>query len=89
MTLDILRENIDIIDDQILDLFLKRLKCCEKIANLKAKSNIPILNEEREREVLMNISQKSDKYSDESQQLFSEIMSICRDRQYKIVKTSE
>lgn len=87
MSLEILRKNIDIIDSQILDLFLKRLKCCEEIADVKMKSNIPILNEEREKEVLEGIASKSGSYSEETKQLFSEIMSISRDIQYKITKS--
>lgn len=87
MSLEFLRKNIDIIDSQILDLFLKRLKCCEKIADIKMKSNIPILNEEREKEVLEGIASKSGGYSEETKQLFSEIMSISRDIQYKITKS--
>ena len=87
MSLEVLRKNIDIIDNQILDLFLKRLKCCEKIADVKMKSNIPILNEEREKEVLEGIASKSGSYSEETKQLFSEIMSISRDIQYKITKS--
>lgn len=87
MSLEVLRKNIDIIDSQILDLFLKRLKCCEKIADVKMKSNIPILNEEREKEILEGIASKSGIYSEETKQLFSEIMSISRDIQYKITKS--
>ena len=87
MNLESLRKNIDTIDDQILDLFLKRLKCCEKIANIKIKSNIPILNEEREKEILNHIVAESENYSEETKQLFSEIMSISRDIQYKIIKS--
>lgn len=86
MSLESLRKNIDTIDDQILDLFLKRLKYCEKIANIKIKSNIPILNEEREKEILNHIVAESENYSEETKQLFSEIMSISRDIQYKIIK---
>lgn len=87
MSLESLRKNIDTIDDQILDLFLKRLKCCEKIADIKIKSNIPILNEEREKEILNHIVAESENYSEETKQLFSEIMSISRDIQYKIIKS--
>ena len=87
MNLESLRKNIDTIDDQILDLFLKRLKCCEKIADIKIKSNIPILNEEREKEILNHRVAKSENYSEETKQLFSEIMSISRDIQYKIIKS--
>ena len=87
MNLESLRKNIDTIDDQILDLFLKRLKCCEKIADIKIKSNIPILNEEREKEILNHIVAKSKNYSEETKQLFSEIMTISRDIQYKIIKS--
>ena len=87
MNLESLRKNIDTIDDQILDLFLKRLKCCEKIADIKIKSNIPILNEEREKEILNHIVAESENYSEETKQLFSEIMSISRDIQYKIIKS--
>ncbi len=87
MTLESLRKNIDIIDSQILDLFVQRLDLCKKIADIKIKSNIPILNEEREKEILDNMASKSVNYSEETKQLFSEIMSICRDIQYKITKS--
>ena len=87
MTLESLRKNIDIIDSQILDLCVQRLDLCKKIADIKIKSNIPILNEEREKEILDNMASKSVNYSEETKQLFSEIMSICRDIQYKITKS--
>lgn len=86
MSIENLRDTIDLIDEQILELFLKRIKCCEKIAELKINYSLPILNEKREEEVIKKIELKSPKYSEETKRLFLEIMSICRGIQYKIKK---
>lgn len=43
------REEIDAIDKQLLPLFIARMKCSKKVADIKIANNIPVLNPEREK----------------------------------------
>lgn len=50
--LDLLRKKIDSIDEQIAHLFEQRLHICKKIGKIKKENNLPILNKNREQEVI-------------------------------------
>ncbi|MGL4402718.1 MAG: chorismate mutase, partial [Fusobacteriaceae bacterium] len=50
-----LRENIDSIDKQILELILKRVECVEKVGELKGKNNFRIYVPERENSIFKNL----------------------------------
>lgn len=52
MGLDILRERLDIIDEQILSLLSERAKVVMKVANFKRHHNIPVYIPEREASIL-------------------------------------
>jgi len=54
-SLDQLREEIDTIDSEILDLIRKRAKISEKIGHTKKLSKRPILNKKREKEILKKL----------------------------------
>lgn len=58
MDLNDYREQIDQIDDQMLDLFLKRMDVSTSIAEYKKAHDLPILNRQREREILRDVSEK-------------------------------
>lgn len=78
-----LRAKIDSIDKQILPLFLERMDICSAVAEYKKSVNKPVLDQEREKQVLQS---KIDMLEDKSRinevyELFSAIMSISRDRQ--------
>ncbi len=52
-----LRKEIDLIDKDLIRLFEKRMNIVLKVAEYKRKNNIPILNKEREQDVInKNIS---------------------------------
>lgn len=53
-----LRAEIDRIDDEMLTLFLKRMKIVEKIALEKKKQGLDVLNQDREKEVLTRLLSK-------------------------------
>ena len=53
-----LRNEIDLIDDQMLELFQKRMETSSAIAAYKRENNLPILNRTREREVLAMAEEK-------------------------------
>jgi chorismate mutase len=46
------RSKIDAIDTQILALLQKRIGVVEEIGKVKAKSGLPLVDEEREREII-------------------------------------
>lgn len=85
MELDDIRGKIDEIDSELLPLFIRRMECAEKVAEIKAEKGIPVLNEEREREILDCVSKKAGRYAGETRTLFSGIMSMSRDVQHKLL----
>lgn len=58
-----LRKEIDSIDDQMAELFLKRMSLVKKIAMKKKIQGLEVLNQDREREILTRLTDKiDDKY---------------------------
>ncbi|MDD3712188.1 MAG: chorismate mutase [Candidatus Izemoplasmatales bacterium] len=53
-----LRKEIDLIDEEMQELFLKRMALVKKIAEEKKAKNLPILNQERESEILSRMTAK-------------------------------
>lgn len=60
MRLKEFRENIDKIDDQIVELFEKRMQLVKGIANYKKENNIQIENKNREEIVIKKAKSKLD-----------------------------
>jgi chorismate mutase/prephenate dehydratase len=83
--LDKLRNEIDDIDKKLIELFEKRMEIVLEVAEYKKKNNIPILNREREHEVInKNVSYLRDKrMQKETQEFFESLMSISRKYQSK------
>lgn len=46
------REQIDILDESIQNLFLERMQTVEKVALYKKENNLPVYDEERERTII-------------------------------------
>ena len=59
MELSEIRTKIDAVDDQLLQLFLERMNLAEEVAAYKNEHHLPILNKQREREVLAKITEKA------------------------------
>ncbi len=83
MTLDELRVKIDEVDNQLLELYNKRLEYVLKVGELKNSSNSPIYRPEREKEILERLKkinrEKGGKLSDEAiEALFLEMFSVAR-----------
>jgi len=58
MNLDDLRHEIDAIDEELVELFIKRMGLSLKVAEYKKENHLPVLNPEREREILNKVSDK-------------------------------
>lgn len=51
-----LRKEIDVVDDELSRLLLKRRKIVKKIGKIKKEKNLPLLDKERENDVLRRVS---------------------------------
>ena len=56
MDLEKMREEIDVIDDQLVDLFSQRMAIAGRIAEYKKENGLPVLDADRERKKLHSIS---------------------------------
>src|SRR3954452_5904843 len=75
-----LREKIDSIDAQILDLLNRRACVAQEVGHVKAETNAPVFRPEREAQVLRKLSDRNPGplHSGDVQMIFREIMSCCR-----------
>jgi chorismate mutase/prephenate dehydratase len=75
-----LREQIDAIDAQILDLLNRRARVAQEVGHVKAEVNAPVFRPEREAQVLASVAQRNPGplRSGDLQTIFREIMSACR-----------
>ena len=82
-----LRNNIDKIDDEISELFIRRLRIVEDIYEYKKLNGMNIYDPKRENEVLQKIDKNIsvDKYKSELQSLFKSIMKISSSYQEKLL----
>ena len=75
-----LREQIDAIDAQILDLLNQRARVAEAVGHVKAETNAPVFRPEREAQVLRRVAERNPGplVGGDVQTIFREIMSACR-----------
>lgn len=85
MTLEEIRAEIDEIDEQILPLFTRRMECAKRVAQIKGKSGAPVFNEEREKQILDDMSRKAGGYAGETRILFSNLMAMSRSVQHNLL----
>lgn len=82
-----IRDQIDEIDDQILKLFEKRMQLAEEVAEFKIQTGKAVFDKERELSKLKVLREKSSTPFNAIgvQELFQQIMSISRKRQYQLL----
>ena len=85
MELSDIRVKIDAVDDQLLQLFLERMSLAEEVAAYKNEHHQPILNKQREREILAKLAEKSGDRERFSYHLFSTIFELSRSRQAELI----
>ena len=83
MDLDKLRQEIDEIDRELVDLFEKRIDIVSKVADYKRKHGISVLDQKREDNLIeKNISYlKNQKLAIDTERFFRALMEISRDYQ--------
>ncbi len=82
-----MRRRIDEIDNQIYELFAKRLDISCEVAGYKIANDLSVYDPKREREKLDGIAASSDDpfLSQGMEELFSQIMSISKKKQYRLL----
>lgn len=89
--LEKIREEIDKIDEEIVQLFEKRMGMVQQIANHKEKYNQPIFHQDREKEVLTKCKAKlRNKYLEKDlEELFKCVMNISKRIQIDLMNGKE
>ena len=84
MDLTKLREQMDTVDSQMLQLFLQRMHIGEQIAAEKRTSALPVLNKAREREILARVQADAGDMEPYAYQLFTTLMELNKARQSQL-----
>ena len=85
MKLEEVRKEIDAIDRQLLPLFLKRMDCAKQVAEIKREQHLPVLNSDREQEILDSMAQGAGNYAGEARMLYATLMDMSRALQHNLL----
>ncbi|MGN0964909.1 bifunctional chorismate mutase/prephenate dehydratase [Dysosmobacter sp. HCP28S3_G4] len=85
MELNEIRTRIDAVDDQLLQLFLERMGLAEEVAAYKNEHHLPIMNKQRERDILAKVMEKSGDKERYAYHLFSTLFELARSRQAELL----
>ena len=84
-----IRKDIDSIDNQLIDLFKRRMDCAKEVGFYKKERNIPVLNQQREIEILDNVQEKGGEYGEYARELYKKIMELSRELQGEVISNKE
>lgn len=85
MDLKEIRQRIDEVDDKILALFLERMDLSRGVVEYKMEHSLPIVNKERERQILKEVKEKAGDREEYAYQLFSKLMELSKASQREIM----
>ena len=86
MELDGLRDKINDLDEQIVKLFVERMQVSAKIAEIKAETNLPVLDQRRENVVLKRVMEMAGvEFVDFAKTLYQTIFYVSRTYQSGIL----
>ena len=82
-----LRDQLDVIDEQIVELYEKRMSICEEVGNIKIEAGRKIFDKQREKEKLAAVTAnvKDDFNKKGISELFEQLMSMSRKLQYQLL----
>ena len=84
---DELRQQIEVIDEQIIDLIATRMEIADELAKAKKKSSQQYWDDEKEREVVQRYHELCEEVSlseTEAKQIAEDILHISKERQKHI-----
>lgn len=81
-----LRAEIDQLDDQIVDLFMKRLDTVTEIAQVKSTNKLPVARDQREKEILLRLGKKVGEENEMALHLlYNTLFDVSRSAQAKLL----
>ncbi len=84
--LDEIRKDINRIDAELLNLFKERMDCAKEVGEYKKANGIPVLNADREREILDKVELDGGEYGGYARELFEKLMELSRELQHSIIE---
>ncbi len=84
-----IRQEINQIDEKLIELFKQRMDCAKEVGNYKKLNDIPVLNQNRENEILDAVAEKGGEYGASARLLYSNIMELSRALQHNIVGSGQ
>ena len=89
MDLSHYREQIDQIDDELIQLFARRMETAAQIAQWKRQAGKPVMDASRERAKLLDVMEKSpEEFKDYAVSLYSLLFELSRSYQHRILDSS-
>ena len=84
-TLEELRVELDKIDNQMVELYQKRMNVCREVGDYKVKAGRKVYDRQREQEKLADVASKVDNDFDKNgvRELYTQLMSMSRKLQYQ------
>ena len=84
-----IRRDIDEIDSRLIDLFKRRMDCAKEVGYYKKERGIPILNQQREDEILAEVQEKGGEHGAAARLLFTDILELSRALQHNIIESGQ
>ena len=82
-----IREQIDSVDDELVQLFKKRMALSAQIADYKKEHNLPIYVPARERKILQEVAEKAGpEMAAYVKRLYDTIFTLSRDYQNEVLE---
>lgn len=79
------RARIDEVNNKLLELFLERMDLSTEVVKYKMEHGLPIVNKEREREILRDVKAKAGEREEYAYQLFVKLMELSKAYQREIL----
>lgn len=86
MDLSDIRKEINQVDEEILKLFIQRMRLSEQVAQYKMEHGLPILNKAREREILAKVQEESGDLEQYAYYLFHDLIELSKARQSELFR---
>lgn len=77
-----IRDQLDVLDNEFIRMFLKRMSLSEEVARIKIRDGIPVLNAVREQEIITRLTEgMDDETAGYVKELYLKIFELSRQRQ--------
>ncbi len=87
-----IRKEIDVVDKEIVKMLVKRFRLVERISKVKAEHGIPLVDAERERQVLSKVRSLAEKHEVNPslvEEIFKAIIESCKKHEKFMMNASK